>query len=67
MPDLFAALDPEPQPSPGRGDAHRLRPKVLVGQGQLLRPEAPLERGRLASMILCGQPDSAQEAGSRTQ
>lgn len=54
MPDLFAGLDPEPQPSPGRSDAHRLRPKVLVGQGQLLRPETPLERGRLASMILWG-------------
>ncbi|MFZ1431048.1 MAG: replication-associated recombination protein A [Geminicoccaceae bacterium] len=68
MPDLFAALDPEPQPSPGRSDADRpladrLRPKVLadlVGQEQLLRSEAPLarmlERGRLSSLILWGPP-----------
>src|SRR6476469_7408698 len=68
MPDLFADLDPEPQPTAGRGDAarplaDRLRPRALadlIGQEQLLRPEAPLarmlERRRLASLILWGPP-----------
>ena len=68
MPDLFAALDSEPQPAAGRSDADRpladrLRPQALadlVGQAQLLRPEAPLarmlERRRLASLILWGPP-----------
>ncbi|MGD9510010.1 MAG: replication-associated recombination protein A [Geminicoccaceae bacterium] len=67
MPDLFAAIEPEPAASPraeaDRPLADRLRPKALgelVGQEQLLRPEAPLarmlERGRLASLILWGPP-----------
>src|SRR4051794_33360484 len=67
MPDLFAAIEPEPTASPraeaDRPLADRLRPQALgdlVGQEQLLRPEAPLarmlERGRLASLILWGPP-----------
>ncbi len=67
MPDLFAAMEPEPAMAPraesDRPLADRLRPQVLadlVGQEQLLRPEAPLarmlERGRLASLILWGPP-----------
>ena len=67
MPDLFAAIEPEPAMAPraesDRPLADRLRPQVLadlVGQEQLLRPEAPLarmlERGRLASLILWGPP-----------
>ena len=67
MPDLFAAMEPEPVMAPraesNRPLADRLRPQVLaelVGQEQLLRPEAPLarmlERGRLASLILWGPP-----------
>src|SRR4051794_41955307 len=67
MPDLFAAIEPEPAAPPGaeadRPLADRLRPTTLaalVGQEQLLRPEAPLarmlERGRLASLILWGPP-----------
>ena len=49
MPDLFAAMEPEPAMAPraesDRPLADRLRPQVLadlVGQEQLLRPEAPL-------------------------
>ena len=68
MPDLFAAIEPEPEPAAPRAAsdrplADRLRPTALaglVGQEQLLRPEAPLarmlERGRLASLILWGRP-----------
>src|SRR3954468_14426978 len=68
MPDLFAENEPDPPASSARTEADRpladrLRPTVLgdlVGQEQLLRPEAPLarmlERGRLASLILWGPP-----------
>jgi putative ATPase len=68
MSDLFADIESEPAPAIGRGAADRpladrLRPTALselVGQEQLLRPEAPLarmlERGRLASLILWGPP-----------
>src|SRR3954468_924019 len=68
MPDLFARNEPEPPASSARAQddrplADRLRPTALgdlVGQEQLLRPEAPLarilERGRLASLILWGPP-----------
>jgi putative ATPase len=67
MPDLFAAIEPESAASPrdlaDRPLADRLRPAALaelVGQEQILRPEAPLarmlERGRLASLILWGPP-----------
>ena len=66
MPDLFAAIEPQPAPTPAEADrplADRLRPQALaelVGQEQILRPEAPLarmlERGRLASLILWGPP-----------
>jgi len=66
MPDLFAAIEPEPAAPRAAADrplADRLRPTALaglVGQEQLLRPEAPLarmlERGRLASLILWGPP-----------
>ena len=67
MADLFASIEPDP-PAGRRKDADRpladrLRPQALadlVGQEQLLRPEAPLarmlERGRLASLILWGPP-----------
>ena len=54
---------PAPRAEADRPLADRLRPKALaelVGQEQLLRPEAPLarmlERGRLASLILWGPP-----------
>ena len=64
MPDLFATLEPDPpRAAADRPLADRLRPAELaglVGQEQLLRPEAPLarmlERGRLASLILWGPP-----------
>ena len=68
MSDLFTALEPELLPAPPRDAADRpladrLRPTSLadlVGQEQLLRPEAPLarmlERRRLASLILWGPP-----------
>ena len=66
MPDLFAAIEPEPAAPRAAADrplADRLRPTGLaglVGQEHLLRPEAPLarmlERGRLASLILWGPP-----------
>jgi putative ATPase len=68
MPDLFAENEPDPPASSARTEADRpladwLRPAALgdlVGQEQLLRPEAPLarmlERGRLASLILWGPP-----------
>src|SRR3954454_20355296 len=68
MPDLLARNEPEPPASSARAQADRpladrLRPTALaglVGQEQLLRPEAPLarmlERGRLASLILWGPP-----------
>jgi putative ATPase len=68
MSDLFADLESGPQAPAARepGDrplADRLRPKALadlVGQDQLLRPEAPLarmlQRRRLASLILWGPP-----------
>src|SRR5262245_26908655 len=67
MPDLFAQDEPESPAAPrANGDRplpDRLRPQVLaelVGQEQLLRPEAPLarmlERERLASLILWGPP-----------
>ena len=66
MPDLFADIEPPPAPARAEADrplADRLRPRALadlVGQEQLLRPEAPLarmlERGRLASLILWGPP-----------
>ena len=66
MPDLFAAIEPEPAAARAAADrplADRLRPTGLaglVGQEHLLRPEAPLarmlERGRLASLILWGPP-----------
>src|SRR4051794_8297652 len=70
MSDLFGDLEPQPA-APGaaareaadRPLADRLRPRALadlVGQEQLLRPEAPLarmlQRGRLASLILWGPP-----------
>ena len=64
MPDLFATIEPDPpRAAADRPLADRLRPAELaglVGQEQLLRPEAPLarmlERGRLASLILWGPP-----------
>jgi putative ATPase len=66
MPDLFADQQPAPAPSTGAADrplADRLRPGTLadvVGQDQLLKPEAPLarmlQRRRLASLILWGPP-----------
>src|SRR5215213_5280264 len=68
MPDLFARNEPELPAASTRAEADRpladrLRPTALaglVGQEQLLRPEAPLarmlERGRLASLILWGPP-----------
>ena len=67
MSDLFTALEPELPAAPRRDAdrplADRLRPTSLadlVGQEQLLRPDAPLarmlERRRLASLILWGPP-----------
>src|SRR5215212_4323104 len=68
MADLFAPIEPElpaasPRAAADRPLADRLRPRALadlVGQEQLLRPDAPLarmlERRRLASLILWGPP-----------
>ncbi|MEK0085564.1 replication-associated recombination protein A [Benzoatithermus flavus] len=68
MSDLFTDLESGPPPPAARepGDrplADRLRPRTLadlVGQDQLLKPEAPLsrmlQRRRLASLILWGPP-----------
>jgi putative ATPase len=68
MSDLFSDLDPGPAAPASReaGDrplADRLRPRALhdlVGQEQILRPEAALarmlQRRRLASLILWGPP-----------
>ena len=57
------SLPSAPRAESDRPLADRLRPQALadlVGQEQLLRPEAPLarmlERGRLASLILWGPP-----------
>ena len=66
MSDLFTPLEPASAPPREAADrplADRLRPRTLadlVGQEELLRPEAPLarmlERRRLASLILWGPP-----------
>ncbi|GFE48683.1 ATPase AAA [Roseobacter cerasinus] len=62
MADLFAS-DPEPQTDAHRPLADRLRPRALaevIGQGQVLGPEAPLsvmlEAGALGSLIFWGPP-----------
>src|SRR3954447_23831495 len=76
MPDLFAVIEPEHTASPraeaDRPLADRLRPQALadlVGQEQLLRPEAPLarmlERDRLASLILWGPPGCGKTTPAR--
>ena len=74
MSDLFADGPEAPPPAArDRPLADALRPRVLgelVGQEQLLRPEAPLarmlERGRLASLILWGPPGCGKTTLART-
>jgi putative ATPase len=64
MPDLFEPAAPEaPPPAPDRPLADRLRPRrleELLGQDEILKPDAPLGRmlhaRRLASLILWGPP-----------
>ncbi|MBE0454550.1 AAA family ATPase [Roseovarius autotrophicus] len=63
MADLFDSDAPAPRASPPRPLADRLRPRVLsevIGQEQVLGPEAPLgvmlASGSLGSLVLWGPP-----------
>ena len=63
MADLFDSAAPDPAAAPPRPLADRLRPRTLaevIGQEQILGPEAPLgvmlASGALSSLILWGPP-----------
>jgi putative ATPase len=72
MADLFAYLDPPPQPTPDAPLADRLRPRTLaevVGQEHLTGPAGAIGRmvaaGRLSSVILWGPPGTGKTTIAR--